>query len=136
MDLSTLPSLTLADGRTVLLVDTGCDLSPHIHLVWLGQISPTFVAVLGDNEGEAHEYAADAIEFPGLDMADVIQLAKECEADGDTEDLAWEHATEGMLALNGGAEWIDADDWGFWSTRSPADLALIWSTLLQMRADA
>ena len=134
IDLTTLPTLTLSDGRHVYLVDSGCDTSPKMHLVWLGQISPDFIAVYGDNEGEAHEYAADGIGFKALDNEYVNTLCKEFIADGDTEEKAWEHATEGMLPLNGGAEWIGSDDYGFWNA-SKKDRALMRAALAKMRAD-
>ena len=109
-------TIRLPSGHKVHLVDTGCDIAPRMHFVWLGQISPDFAAVYGDDEGEAHEYFADAIGFSALSNECVAQLAKECQDDkalGNNE--AWAEATEGMLALNGGAEWIDNGDWGFWN---------------------
>ncbi len=132
VSMESLPTLTLADGRTVVLVDSGCDLNPKPHLVWLGQISPTFVAVLGDSESDAFEYAEDAIGFGALDNEYINTLCKEAMADGLTEGKAWEQATEGMLALNGGAEWIDNDDYGFW-TASKDDYAKISKYLNHMR---
>jgi hypothetical protein len=109
--------LTLEDNRQVHLIDSGCDLSPRPYFPWLGQISPTFGAVLGDSESDCHEYLADAIGFGGQDNSDMSQIAKEIQADepGLSEDEAWNQATEGCLALSGGAEWIGQDDWGFWT---------------------
>jgi hypothetical protein len=108
--------LTLEDNRKVCLIDSGCDLSPRPYFPWLGQISPTFGAVLGDSESDCHEYLADATAFGGQDNTEMAQIAKDIQADepGLSEDEAWNQATEGCLALNGGAEWINQDDWGFW----------------------
>jgi len=105
------------NNREVLIIDTGCDLSPKAHYVWLGQISPTFAVVFGDSEDSAHEYMADEIGFGALDNEFICKLAEELQRDDPTlhNDEAWMNATEGMLPLNGGAEWIDNDDWGFWS---------------------
>jgi hypothetical protein len=59
---------------------------------------------------------ADATGYGGQDGAEMSQIAKEIQADepGLSEEEAWNQATEGCLDLNGGAEWIGQDDWGFW----------------------
>lgn len=107
-------TLTLAN-RTIHVVP-GCGHGKN-HFVWLGQISPSFAVVAGGAEDNAHETFADAIAFSGIDAADMSKIAQEIKADAPelTEDAAWSQATEGALSLNGGAKWIDIDDWGFWS---------------------
>lgn len=117
LPMSELPTLTI-DGRTVVLVDSGCDLSPRLHLVWLRETEcepAIFGAVLGDNEDAAHEYLADAVQGKFLSAAHVNQLAKEALAEGLSPEDAWAQATDELLPLNGGAEYIDAGDWGWWS---------------------
>ena len=114
--------LTLEDNRRITLIDSGCDVSPRPYFPWLGQISPTFGAVLGGSEDECHEYLSDAIGYGGQDNAEMTQIAKEIQVDepGLSEDEAWNQATEGCLPLNGGAEWISQDDWGFWTPTKEA----------------
>lgn len=90
--------------------------------VWFGQISPEFVIVFPDHYGygleDAIESAADESDNngDGAPTFDPAELAREMLEDGDceTEEGAWEAATEGAYGLNGGAEWIDCDDWGVW----------------------
>jgi hypothetical protein len=121
------------NGRKVHLVDTGGDTKPKVHLVWLGQISPDFIAVLGGSEDEAHEAAADAIDFPGLSHEEVSERYNECLIDCDHDEYAaWEAATAGMLDLNGGEKWIDSVDWGFWNA-DKQERGTIRAALLALR---
>lgn len=108
--------LTLPQSNRKVHVVPNCG-TDRIHCVWLGQISPDFAVVCGGSEDEAHGSFADAIYYPATSNEDLSKLAKEIQADDPdlTEESAWDQATEGCLALNGGAEWIDQDDWGFWS---------------------
>lgn len=109
-------SIIKLNGRNVHVIDSGCDTSPKLHFVWLSQISSDFACVIGGSEDEAHEYFADAIEYVALNNDEISDLTNECLSDcnGD-EEHAYAAATEGMLPLNGGAEWIDANEYGFWS---------------------
>jgi hypothetical protein len=126
-------TITISD-RTVVLVDSGCDINPKVNYVWLGQISPTFIAVLGGCDADAIEEAADAIEYSATSVEDMFKLANEMLADcnGDDEE-AWEAATEGAFPLNGGAEWIDAYEWGFWTPRTKDDKKQIADALRALR---
>jgi hypothetical protein len=126
-------TITISD-RTVVLVDSGCDISPRVNYVWLGQISPTFLAVIGGCEEDAIEEAADAIGYKVTDIEDMFKLANEMleDCDGD-EEKAWEAATEGAFPLNGGAEWIAADEWGFWTPRNKDDKKQIADALRALR---
>jgi hypothetical protein len=129
-------TITISD-RTVVLVDSGCDISPRVHYVWLGQISPTFIAVLGGCGEDAIEEAADAIGYKATSMDDMFTLTNEMLADCDgDEEKAWEAATEGAFPLNGGAEWIDADEWGFWTPRTKDDTTQIADALRALRNDS
>ncbi len=118
------------NNRTVTLVLGGCSDSPGAEFPWIGQIGTTFGAVLGSDNAAAIEALADAIGFAGLDNDEVCAIAKEIQNDepGTTEESAWNQATEGSIPLNGGAEWVEADDWGFWNpdkeTREKTMLAL------------
>jgi hypothetical protein len=129
-------TITISD-RTVVLVDSGCDINPKVHCVWLGQISPTFAAVLGGCDDDAIEEAADAIEYKATSMEDMNRLANEMLVDcnGD-EEKAWDTATDGAFGLNGGAEWIDADEWGFWTPRTKDDAKQIADALRALRNDS
>jgi len=108
-------SIINLNGKRIHIVDTGCDITPRLHYVWLNQHGTDYACVVGGSQDEAHEAFADAIGYEALNNDEVSDLVKECLADceGD-EEAAWEAATECMLPLNGGAEWIDADEYGFW----------------------
>jgi hypothetical protein len=127
--------LILKDNRRIALIDSGCDCAPRPYFPWLGQIAPDFGAVLGGSADECHEYMADATAFGGQDNAEMTQIAKEIQADepGLSEADAWAQATEGCLGLNGGAEWIGQDDWGFWNP-AKEERARILQALKVLRA--
>lgn len=88
--------------------------------VWFSVISPTFYLVFPDHYGF---YEEDAIEAAAEEAGDDLPLAdkylemvsKELLEEGMSEEEAWETAYEGAYGLNGGAAWIDSEDWGFWS---------------------
>jgi hypothetical protein len=117
-------TITLSSGRDVRLPASGHDCRDRWYrgeLVcsWFCQISPTFVAMWSDGGlDDALEESADLADAG--DDSDYLQIVyNECLADGDTEADAWERAYGGSLSLNGGAEWIDSEDFGLWSPTAP-----------------